>query len=292
MIIDCHSHIWSARSQLGRAEAFSCLLGAENTQALPDEHRVASEPADMVFVLGFVSKYLEAEIPNDYISSYVNSNPGRLIGFAGVDPAGEDCSGQLQQLHDEQGFAGLTISPACQNFHPCDTRAMRVYEQAEKLGMPVYFLGGMVLPVSGIFTYAQPSALDEVARSFPELKIVISHLGYPWIEQTIALLAKHPNVYSDIAGLTERHWQAYRALTLAYEYDVIEKLFFASDFPCHSVKSAVESLYSINQITIGPVMPAVPREQLRSIVERDSLALLGLKPAVEGEKIAVPAKST
>jgi len=38
----------------------------------------------------------------------------------------------------------------------------------------------------------------------------------------------------------------------------------------------VESLYNLNKLTIDSVLPAIPREQLRGIVERDSLSLLGL----------------
>ena len=152
-----------------------------------------------------------------------------------------------------------------------------MYQTAESLGLPIYFLYGDTLPASATLEHACPTALDEVARTFPDLKIIISHLGFPWVEQTIALLAKHPNIFADVAGLTDKPWQAYRSLTLAYEYGVIDKLLFASDFPGQTVKAAAESLYNLNKITLDSVLPAVPREQLRSIVERDSLTLLNLK---------------
>ena len=278
MIIDCHSHIWPSRTKLGQAEAFSCLLEPDISQAQPDQHLLCSEPADITFVLGFVSAYLNAEIPNDFISNYLSTNLHHLIGFAGIDPCQNNLYEKLHQLREEQVFSGFTLSPACQNFHPCDTRAMKLYELAQQLQMPIYFLQGMALPTPAIFEFARPELIDEVARSFPELKMIISHLGYPWVEQTIALLAKHANVYSDVAGLANRPWQAYRSLNLAYEYDVMGKLLFASDFPCHTVKASVEALYNINQITLDSVLPAVPREQLRGIVERDSISLLGLGP--------------
>jgi predicted TIM-barrel fold metal-dependent hydrolase len=101
-------------------------------------------------------------------------------------------------------------------------------------------------------------------------------MGFPWMDQTIAMLAKHPNVFADVAGLSSKPWQAYRSLALAYEYGVISKLLFASDFPNRTVKVAAEAIYNLNKITLGSVLPAIPREQLRGIVERDSLRLLGL----------------
>ena len=139
------------------------------------------------------------------------------------------------------------------------------------------FLQGDVLPPQTKLKFSQPADLDEVAQSFPSLSIVVSHLGYPWIEQMICLLAKHPNVYSDIAGLAQRPWQAYRTLTLAYEFGVIEKLFLASDFPANTVTSSIETIYNLNKLTLESVLPAIPREQLRGIVERDSISVLGLK---------------
>lgn len=283
MIIDCHSHVWPSLAKLGMAGDFSCLAPGRSGK-LPDSasadierHRASSDPAQMTLVLGFVSNLLNAEIPNDFISRYVASDPGRLTGFAGVDPTSlGNLAEKLEQLQQEGNFAGITLSPTCQGFHPCHTRAMQLYEAAQKMAMPIYFLYGEILPSQAILDYSQPSALDEVARAFPDLKMIISHLGFPWVEQAIALLAKHPNIFADVAGLTDKPWQAYRSLTLAYEYGVMGKLLFASDFPSHTVKVAAESLYNLNKITLDSVLPAVPREQLRSIVERDSLPLLGL----------------
>ncbi|OPZ97197.1 MAG: Amidohydrolase [Planctomycetes bacterium ADurb.Bin412] len=289
MIIDCHGHIWPSRDKLGGAGNFSCLARPEITQARPEEHLAECQPAEMMLVLGFVSSVLNAEIPNDYIFEYVSSQPDRLLGFAGVDPSQVDCREKLRQYKNQRGFSGITVSPACQGYHPCDSRAMRVYELAEEMALPVYFLHGEKLPAAAVLNYAQPMLLDEVVQSFPNLKIVISHLGSPWMEQTFALLAKHENVYADMAGLVNKPWQAYRSLRLAYEFGVIEKILFASDYPNHTVKEAVETLYNLNKISLDSVLPAVPREHLRGIVERDSLSLLGLhlkKPAPDPSTVS------
>ncbi len=279
MIIDCHSHVWLSKEQLGQAERFSCIANPEIGSADPKIHLEYSEPADIVFVLGFVSNMLNAEIPNNVLLEYSQENKGRVIAFAGMDPAEEGTIEKLQEYH-EQGFAGITLSPACQGFHPTDSRAMRIYELAESLSMPIYFLHGEKIPAVANLQFNQPVALDEVAQAFPNLKMVISHFGYPWVDQTIALLGKHPNIFSDVAGIMTRPWQAYRILTLAYEYDVMEKLLFGSDFPTHNVKSVIEAVYNLNKLTIDSILPAIPREHLRSMVERDSMTLLGLEKFV------------
>lgn len=244
--------------------------------ARPEQHFEASSPAQIVFVLGFMCKCLDIEIPNSFISDYVAAHPDHLIGFAGIDPNLDGFLEEIHRLHEEEQFSGLVLSPACQQFHPCDSQAMKLYELADELGMPIFFINSEKFPQTAVLQFAEPSLMDEVARSFPSLRCIITHLGFPWIEPMIALLAKHDNVFTDVAGLSNKPWQAYRSLTLAYEYDVIDKILFASDFPCSNVKKAVEALYNLNKITLDSVLPAVPREQLRSIIERNSLESLGL----------------
>jgi predicted TIM-barrel fold metal-dependent hydrolase len=126
--------------------------------------------------------------------------------------------------------------------------------------------------------FAQPMLLDAVAREFPELRIVVAHMGHPWVDQTVVLLRKHAHVYADIAGLLRRPWLAYTALLSAYEYGVVNKLLFGSDFPHRSPAASIEALYSVNQMSHGSNLAAIPREQLQGIVERDALSLLGIEP--------------
>jgi uncharacterized protein len=277
MIIDCHSHIWPDRSCLGQAEKFSCLAPAQSDSADLGDLRKGSPQADTTFILGFVSDLLEADIPNDSLASYARANSDSVIAWAGVDPTRQNCLDQVKALAKQDVFAGLTVSPACQGFHPCHTRAMMLYELAQELRLPIYFLQGELLPHRAVLPYADPAAIDEIARQFPHLNLIVSHLGFPWVEQTLALLAKHANIFSDTAGLAGRPRHAYRCLGLACEYRVCDKLLLGSDFPRHTVRQAVEAIYNANKLSADCVMPPLPRDLLRGIVERDTLAALGLQ---------------
>ena len=42
--------------------------------------------------------------------------------------------------------------------------------------------------------------LDDVAREFPDLKIVGGHVGFPWTNEMLALAMKYPNVYIDTSA--------------------------------------------------------------------------------------------
>jgi uncharacterized protein len=40
--------------------------------------------------------------------------------------------------------------------------------------------------------------LDEVALTFPDLRIVAGHIGYPWTDEMIGVAWKHENVFIDM----------------------------------------------------------------------------------------------
>jgi uncharacterized protein len=281
MIVDCHTHIWESVEQLGRGVGPSQPRSRSEMglRAGIETHRAATRPVDKVFVLAYRSYYLEADVPNDYVAAYVRQQPDRLIGFASVDPTRpQDAIQELRRAREQLGMQGLTIWPAAQDFHPASTSAMRLYPEACRLGMPVMFHIDVASTPASKMEYARPVLIDEVAREFPELKIIVAQLGYPWTEETIALLAKHSNVYADISGLMKRPWHAYNALLSAYQAGVMDRLVFGSNFPYASPAGCIESLYSINQFCHGTNLPTIPREQLRQIVEREVLGLLGIEP--------------
>jgi uncharacterized protein len=292
MIVDCHTHIWQTPEQLGeldlgnsprwarkRPSRISAERGGwRNVPAAdPDHHWAQSGTVDKSIVLGFKSRYLQAEIPNRFVSEYVRRFPQKLIGFAGIDPTEEGATEEVYTAKEALRLQGITVSPANQDFHPSDSRAMEVYAEAEKLGMPILFHPSGQFTERSKLEFGRPFLLDEVGRSFPGLRVVIAQLGQPWIDETIVMLGKHANVFADVSGLLVRPWQAYNALVSAYQHGVIDKLLFGSDFPYTSATECIEALYSINQLVQGTNMPVVPREALRGIVERDALSLLGIE---------------
>ena len=290
MIVDCHTHIWKSPEQLGRLDMGTTRPARTTVRrtptaktgwrgvpaADPDHHWAESRSVDKSIVLGFKSRYLQAEIPNSYVADYVGRFPQKLIGFAGIDPTERGAVGEIRVAQSDLHLRGLTVSPANQDFHPTDTRAMDVYAEAEKLGMPILFHPSGQFTLQSKLEFGRPFLLDEVARTFPSLRIVIAQLGQPWVDETICMLGKHEHVYADVSGLLSRPWQGYNALVSAHQHGVIDKLLFGSDFPYTSATECIETLYSINQLAQGTNLPVVPREALRGIVERDAIGLLGL----------------
>ena len=293
MIVDCHVHVWESLDQLGSARPDAhrrghigpaSLTAAEAPlDATPQRHIQAGEPVTKSLILGFKSRYLNAEVSNAFVAGYVRSRPDRLIGVAGIDPTNlSEALDDLVQARTQLGMKAVAMYPAAQDFHPADSRAMQVFAEAAKLGMPVFVHQGIHVGAAVKLDFARPVLLDEVARELPQLKIVIAQMGYPWVEECVCLLGKHPNVFADVSALPVRPWHAYQALLSAFQYGVMDKLLFGSDFPYTTPTAAIEGLYRINQLVTGTNLPTVPRSLIAAIVERDALTMLGIDSPPSG----------
>jgi len=260
MIVDCHTHINCAAENIDTAE-----------------HLAAIETVDVCIVLA------TADIPsqevNKKLSEYVSKHKGKMVGFALVEPTKGNISiKNLTSIRDKLELKGVVLYCCRCGFHPAHSRSMRFYESAQELGLPVFFHnGGATLSPEAVLDYAQPYLLDEVAREFSDLKIIIGTMGIPFVEQTLSMVAKHENVYADLTVRPSNVWQVYNIVVAAHESGVMDKLLFGSGFPFGNAGQCIETLLGFNKLLSDTNLPTVPRGNIRSIIERDTLELLGIK---------------
>ena len=283
MIIDLHTHIWTSLDQLG-AEMANRIRERQRATSHSFEASIAAHDRAMTcvdgsVVWGFRSDLLQANVPNELIADFVAKAPQHRVGIAGIDPLADDASDQLDNAID-LGLVGISVSPACQGFHPAHSSAMRIYERCQELSLSIFVAMLQPLTPSAMLEFGRPMLWDEVARTFPNLPIILSQLGYPWVEEALLLLSKHDNMFADTSGLSQQPLQLYNALLDAMSLGVIPKLVFGSGFPYDTPAKAIETLYRINSQTQGTQLPAIPRSQLRAIVERDSLSCLGIESII------------
>jgi hypothetical protein len=285
MIVDANTRTWSSPMQLGKSAA-AVIRRANGEHWLradhgPDALNDQLGCVDVALIHGFRSRMLDANIPNQYIAELVSRQPDRLIGIAGIDPLVSDSTEELKNSI-EMGLAGITISPSMQGIHPTHSSAMKIYETCSDKGMPVFVSRPEIGIPESVLEFDRPLAWDEVARNFPELKIVLGGVGFPWVDETLLLLQKHNNVYADLSFLTRNPWATWNALLNAQALgesttNIMERLLFASGWPAQSPSHAIERLYSLNSFAQGSNLPTVPRATIRSIIERDTLTALGIE---------------
>lgn len=280
MIIDLHTQVWSNLDQLGPqvAERTRNKLIERWGQydGSPASHEEEMACVDGALVFAFRSQRLGAHVPNEFVADFVGRHPRQRLGVAAVDPMCDDAAEQFDSAMS-MGFIGITMSPASQGFHPAHSQAMCIYERCVEAGVPLFVTLGDPLAKDAMLEFGRPALWDEVARTFPKLPIVINQLGHPWIDETLLLLGKHENVFADTSGVASRPWQLYNALLHALNFGVMEKLLFGSGFPRETPAKTIETMYTINTYSHGTHLPSIPRAQIRSIIERDSLALLGIE---------------
>lgn len=296
MIVDVHTHVWDRPEQLGPGSAARIRQGSPDPASYLDissqTFDAAMEPVRHAIILGFRSRRIDAWVPHELIAKNVGRRPDKYLGFAGIDPMADDYLDQLAQAV-ELGLVGVTLCPAAQGFNPSHTRAMKLYERCQELGLPVLVHTSTHLDIAAMMEFGQPHLFDEVGRAFPELRLVLAQVGHPWIEPALMLIGKHQHFYADLSNLVLRPWQLYNVLLSAHQQDVIDRLLIGSDFPFSTPEKTIVTIYSVNTLTHGTNLPTIPREQLRSIVERDALACLGISPKPaphekEPESVAAP----
>ncbi len=96
---------------------------------------------------------------------------------------------------------GLKLYPGYEPFYPNDTRLQVVYDMATEFDVPVMFHSGDTYSPTGRIKYSHPIHIDDVAVDFPKMKIVICHVGNPWIKDCMEVVYKNDNVYADFSGL-------------------------------------------------------------------------------------------
>jgi len=65
---------------------------------------------------------------------------------------------------------------------------------------------------------------------FPDLKVIVEHLNYPWYEELFFMMASSPNVYADIAMTYDRPHILSWNLVKAREFGVLDRIMYASDY--------------------------------------------------------------
>jgi predicted TIM-barrel fold metal-dependent hydrolase len=259
MVVDCHTHI-------------KCV-GRENLDV--SEHIEATEVVDKCIVLA--SPDDDPDKANAQLSEYVAKYDQKMVGFAFLNPLTDPVSPRaLKSATEKLGLKGIVLYCSQTGFHPAHSMAYQFYESAQELALPVFFHNSPVGP-AGFLEYAQPFLLDEIARSFPSLKIVIGNMGRPFVEQTLCLLAKHKNVFGDLSIKPANVWEVYNLVLAAQEQAVLDKLLFGSAFPAARAQQCIETLLGFNRLLGTANLPTVPRENMQNIIERDTLKLLGIE---------------
>jgi len=252
-ITDAHVHVqpWDqlkpevrARMAKGRADFAALERMMRNPASVLD--RMDEAGIARIGVINYVSPALMGftrEV-NPYVADLARAAPERLIPFGGVDPTADgSVSDEVERLWD-LGVKAIKFHPPHQeiaaNAYREDSPGLaEMYGRAEELGMPVMVHTGTSIFPGARNVYADPLPLDDVGVDFPDLVVILAHLGRPlWPEVSFFLLRRHPNFWGDVSGIPPKGLLRYFPRLEA----VADKLLWGTDWPGPMVPGMRENL--------------------------------------------------
>lgn len=211
MILDAHSH-------LGDDVIFDCAHTEEDLLVNNRKYGITGG-----IVQPFIGRpYMEITRQyHDRIYEFCRNNRN-YWGMASINPhfRHEEYAEEAGRCIRELGFIGLKLTPVSHAVNPESEDGLFVFETARKLGVPVMVHTGYGIP------FADPEKLRKVAALYPDVKMVIAHLGSGfYAAQAIHLAQEYEQVYLEPSGCgIGETYEALRALDG-------KKVMFSSDSP-------------------------------------------------------------
>jgi predicted TIM-barrel fold metal-dependent hydrolase len=146
-------------------------------------------------------------MPNDLLAKIVQAYPTRFFGLATLSPFdGMRGVRELVRLVREEKVQGLRVGALYNNLAASDRRYYPLYAKCVELDIPVRIYTSMNYANDRPYDLGHPRHLDQVAVDFPELRIIAGLAGWPWINDMVGLLRRHPNLVCDTASHHPRYF--------------------------------------------------------------------------------------
>jgi len=243
-MIDCHVHLndyddqinESGRKFLSLEERVKLLIQSMHDYGIDYSIVLSSYKVD-------VNRPSTAEII-DFAKKFDNQL-GVVAGFTIENHTEEDLKNCRKWLKDGI-IRGIKLYCGYEHYYPNDKRYQRVYDMCVEYESPLMIHTGDVFSKTAKLKFSHPLNIDDIAVDNPELKIVMCHLGNPWITDCQELLYKNRNVYADISGLVVGNFSP--SAEIRYKNKIRElldyvaephSLIYGSDWPISSMHSYI-----------------------------------------------------
>jgi uncharacterized protein len=279
MLVDVHSHYLQPEhlSDDFKHQAVRVSRGAKiNLSVKWDQYHATASECGKSIVFGGKARLSGMWVPDHEVAAYVRDHSEHLVGFLSVDPTQPGWREEMEEGHRDLGLRGIKLLPMYAGFKPNAPELNDLWTYAQKNGLPVLLHTGTTFIDRAPLDCTLPRLLDDVATRFPEVTIVLAHLGHPYEGECVATIRKHPKLYSDCSALHYRPLQLYHSLMLVQEYGVWDKVLFGSDYPFTTVNASVSGIRALNNMLEGTALPRLHVEEIERMLQRDTLRILGI----------------
>lgn len=145
----------------------------------------------------------------DWVGAAHAKYPRKVLPAMIVDPTrGMDEIRRVNHYVEAYGVRCLRIPPFRYTLPPTDRVYWPFYVKAIELGLAVSMNAGMPGPRRPGWVQ-NPIHFDEVAFHFPELRLIMTHCGQPWIDEAISTISHWDNVYMTCCAVAPKYWPAH-----------------------------------------------------------------------------------
>ena len=166
----------------------------------------------------------------------VGREHSQLIPFIGLDPSmtEDELLGEIESRRSE-GARGIKLHPAAQRFYPNDPRLAPIYDRATQLEWPVVFHSGAFALGPASTDQATLSNFPPLFKAFPDLTVVLGHMGFGDFDTCAAIAAGFPNAMFDccyiVNGSDPTPAISDDEAAAAFRKVGIDRVMFGSDYP-------------------------------------------------------------
>jgi predicted TIM-barrel fold metal-dependent hydrolase len=271
VIIDIHTHpVFSGMPiHPGLDELSKAYYGREMLRLTLSDfiEELDRSGVDKVVLLTACWKNQPVRPRNQAVAELLRQYPQRFIGFASFDPnTGQQAVEEIEYAVNELGFSGVkSVAQNVEIFYN-DPRCYPIYERVQELRIPILFHTGPAF-LHTETKFGDSTTIDDVALEFPQMKIVLAHMGMHRYLDAHALLVRHANVYADLSFWplhpSYRHLIPWSML----EQTVPDKILLGSDFPVGQTPG--EAIQAVKTLPVS--------DKLKSqILGENAARLLGL----------------
>jgi len=267
---DCHVNIWNEEHVLPLYHQQLSRVRKGEMAPKADADTLYAEMANVDKAIVFTLRYGDAigiEGDDETTAAAVKKYPDKFVGFAYVDPRRADCMEMLRHGIEDLGLKGAKFGPIYNGVPLWDKRLEPVYEYLQRNNLPLTMHMGTTFARNAPVDYGRALHVEPVALKYPDLTMVLAHMGHPWHDEAIVIARKQPNVWLENSALFYRPWQFYNMLISAQEYRITDKIFFGTDFPFARVDESVEGLVNINRQVEGTALSRVSDETIARILQ-------------------------
>ena len=136
--------------------------------------------------------------------------------------------------HAAAGGRIIKLHPPVQRFYPDDPAAMELYNEAQKLGLVVFYHGGRAgIEPESSHPYAMPRHYEAPLAEFPRLQFILGHAGARDSAAMLELSLRYDNAWLGI------HGQSLTMLETIIERTAGQRVLFGSDWPFYHLGASL-----------------------------------------------------